>query len=77
MKRVEASPDVVEKIQTFQRMPFNQFKELVKSGQITSMIKLKKPRTIFYDEKTCNFLYLNPYHGNFNKCGEWTELNEE
>ena len=51
MIRKEASPEVLEKIKTFER---------------------KQPRTIFYDQQTSNFLYLNPYHGDFQKCGEWS-----
>lgn len=71
MIRKNASPEVEEKIKSFERIEFNAFKELIKQGQIKPFCKLKQPRTIFYDQDTANFLYLNPYYGDFSKCGEW------
>ena len=73
MERKEASPEVVDKISKFERIPFDQFKELVRTGDIVQSCKLKTPRTIFYDHDTQHFVYLNPYHGEFQKCGEWNE----
>ena len=77
MIRKEASPDVIEKIKTFGRVPFDQFKELIRMGEIIPTVKLKTPRTIFYDGNTRNFLYINPYYGEFQKCGEWSNLINE
>jgi hypothetical protein len=73
MERKEVTPDVLKKIKTFERIDFEAFKALVVSGEIVQTCKLKVPRTIFYDDETCNFLYLNPYHGNFQKCGYWND----
>ena len=71
MIRKNASPEVEQKIKSFERIDFIAFKELINQGQIRELCKLKQPRTIFYDQETANFLYLNPYFGNFCKCGEW------
>jgi hypothetical protein len=71
MIRKNASPEVEEKIKSFERIDFAAFKELINQGQVKQFCKLKKPRTIFYDQQTANFLYLNPYHATFQKCGEW------
>tara|TARA_R110002074_G_scaffold357707_1_gene529962 strand:- start:2049 stop:2309 length:261 start_codon:yes stop_codon:yes gene_type:complete len=71
MERKEASPEVVEKINKFERISFNQFKSLVDTGLIKPSCKLKTPRTIFFDSDTEHFVYLNPFHGAFQKCGEW------
>lgn len=73
MNRKEITPEVLKKIKSFDRIDFDQFKELVKVGTIQPTCNLKTPRTIFYDDETCNFLYLNPYHGDFQKCGYWNE----
>lgn len=73
MERKEVTPDVLKKIKTFEKIDFEAFKELVVLGEIVQTCKLKVPRTIFYDYETCNFLYLNPYHGNFQKCGYWND----
>jgi hypothetical protein len=73
MKRREATPEVLEKIKSLERIPFETFKELVSVGKIINTCNLKTARTIFYDQETCNFLYLNPYYADFQKCGYWSE----
>ena len=71
MIRKDASPETLEKINSFCRMPFETFKELIALGDIIPSCKLKTSRTIFYDDSTEHFVYLNPYFGELVKCGEW------
>lgn len=67
------SPEVIEKIKTFDRIPFDTYKEMINNGNINPLCKLKTPRTIFFDSENDCFVYLNPYHSNFQKCGEWSD----
>lgn len=71
MERKEVSEEVLQKIKSFERISFEKFKNLVSGKIVIPFCKLKTPRTIFYDIETECFLYINPYWGNFQKCGEW------
>jgi len=71
MEKKEVNEEVLQKIKSFERINFEAFKNLVIGNSVIPFCKLKTPRTIFYDSETENFLYLNPYWGNFQKCGEW------
>ena len=69
MEKKTISNEVLEKIKTLPRIDFVAYNELIKQGQVIKLVKLKQPRTIFFDEETGFFLYINPYHLNFSKCG--------
>jgi len=71
MERKEVSEEVLQKIKSFERINFDAFKGLISDNAVIPFCKLKTPRTIFFDKETDSFLYLNPYWGNFQKCGEW------
>jgi hypothetical protein len=75
MEEKTISNEDLLKVKSLDRIDFHAFKELVKSGAVTAFCKFKVPRTIFFDEETGYFLYVNPYHKALCKCGEFT--NEE
>lgn len=65
----EISEETLAKIQNLARIDYDAFLELVKQEQVVKLVKLKKPKTIFYDEESKVFLYLNPFHKELNRCG--------
>jgi len=75
MEKKTISNEVLEKIKTLPRINFDTYLELINQGQVTRLVKLKQPRTIFFDEDTGYFLYVNPYHCNFSKCGTFKTEN--
>lgn len=72
-KKKSLSDEDANRLLKMDRMSFEQYTELVKSGNIVSFIKFKSPKTIFIDPETHVFLFINPYHGNFVPCGVWRE----
>ena len=77
MEQKTISNEVLERIKTLPRIDYLAYLELIKQGQITRLARLKQPRTIFFDEETGYFLYLNPYHLHLSKCGTFkTDSNE-
>lgn len=69
METKTISNETLERIKELPRIDYLAYLELVKQGQVEKLVKFKKPRTIFFDENTGFFLYLNPYHLNLCKCG--------
>jgi len=69
METKEISKETLEKVKTLPRIDFLAYKELITQKQVRPLVKLKSPRTIFYDEDSKMFLYLNPFHKEINKCG--------
>jgi hypothetical protein len=65
----EISEETLAKIENLPRIDFNAFIELVSQKQVKKLVKFKKPKTIFYDEESKVFLYLNPFHKELNRCG--------
>ena len=65
----EISAETLAKIQNLPRIDYDAFVELVKQEQVVKLVKFKKPKTIFYDEESKVFLYLNPFHKELNRCG--------
>lgn len=65
----EISEETLAKIQNLPRIDYDAFVELVKQEQVIKLVKFKKPKTIFYDEESKVFLYLNPFHKELNRCG--------
>lgn len=65
----EISEETLQKVKSLPRIDFNAFTELVNQKQVIKLVKFKKPKTIFYDEESKVFLYLNPFHKELNRCG--------
>jgi hypothetical protein len=65
----EISEETLQKVKSLPRIDFNAFIELVSQKQVKKLVKFKKPKTIFYDEESKVFLYLNPFHKELNRCG--------
>ena len=76
MENITISKETLERVKTLPRFDYVAYQILVTSKQVESYIKFKKPRTIFFDEETCRFLYLNPYHKHLQICGKFTEESE-
>ena len=69
----EIDAEVLGKVKSLPRIDFDAFTALHISGQVKRLKKLKKRRTIFFDEETGYFLYLNPLYKQLHKCGEFIE----
>ena len=69
MEQKTISNEVLQKINTLPRISYSAYLELIKQGQVIRLVKLKSPKTIFFDEETGLFLYMNPYHQQLSKCG--------
>lgn len=69
MEEKTISKETLEKVKSLPRIDYNAFIELINQKQVKQLVKFKKPKTIFYDEETKLFLYLNPFHKEFSKCG--------
>ena len=65
----EISEETLAKIQNLPRIDYDAFIELVNQKQVRKLVKFKKPKTIFFDEESKVFLYLNPFHKELNRCG--------
>ncbi len=76
MEEKTISKETLERVKTLPRFDYVAYQILVTSKQVESFIKFKKPRTIFFDEETCKFLYLNPYHKHLQICGRFIEDEE-
>ena len=75
MEQKTISNETLEKIKTLPRIDYQAYLELIKQGQVMPVVKLKKARTIFFDELTGWFLYVNPYHLSLCKCGTFKTEN--
>jgi len=73
MEIKEISPETLEKIKTLPRIDYTAYVELINQKQVIRLAKLKTPRTIFFDEESGFFLYMNPYHRDLCKCGTFNE----
>ena len=65
----EISEETLAKIQNLPRIDYDAFVELVNQKQVRKLVKFKNPKTIFFDEESKVFLYLNPFHKELNRCG--------
>lgn len=65
----EISEETLAKIENLPRIDYDAFVELVNQKQVRKLVKFKKPKTIFFDEESKVFLYLNPFHKELNRCG--------
>lgn len=73
MEEKTISNEVIERVKTLPRIDYQTYLELINQGQVIKLVKLKSPRTIFFDEETGLFLYLNPYHLSLCKCGTFKD----
>lgn len=71
MEVKEISEETLTKMKTLPKIKFSAFQELINKGQVIRLVKLKHPKTIFFDEETEMFVYLNKYHGALCKCGKF------
>jgi hypothetical protein len=69
MEEKTISKETLEKVKSLPRIDYYAFIELINQKQVKQLVKFKKPKTIFYDEESKLFLYLNPFHKEFSKCG--------
>jgi hypothetical protein len=77
MEEKTIQKETLEAIKTLPRIDYLAYVELINQGQLIRLVKLKKPRTIFFDEESGFFLYINPYHKNFSRCATFkTDLDE-
>ena len=73
MEEKTISIETLERVKTLPRFDYIAFQMLVTQKQVKRCVKFTKPRTIFFDEETNCFLYLNPFHLYLQKCGEFIE----
>jgi len=73
MERKTISNETLERVKTLPRIGYDTYSELIRQSQVKRIVKLKSPKTIFFDEEKGCFLYLNPYHGDLFVCGIFNE----
>lgn len=73
METKEISPETLKRIKTLDRISWETYLELIELGEIKRTIKLKHPKTIFYDEIGDCFVYLNPVYKKLNRCAVFTK----
>ena len=73
MEEKTISNEVLERVKTLPRIDYRAYCELINQGQVLRLVKLKTPKTIFFDEESGFFLYLNPYHLQLFKCGTFID----
>ncbi len=76
MEQKTISNEILERVKTLPRIDYVAYQLLITRKQVKSLIKFKKPRTIFFDKEDGYFYYLNPYHKNLHKCGNFIEESE-
>lgn len=76
MEEKTISNETLERIKSLPRIEYDQYLELINQGQIKRLAKLRKPRTIFFDEETGLFLYINHWHMALCKCGVFNIEND-
>lgn len=76
MEQKTISNETLLRVKTLPRFDYIAYQMLVTSKQVESYVKFKRPRTIFFDEEICRFLYLNPYHKELHICGKFIEESE-
>ena len=77
METKEISPETLKKIKTLDRISWETYQGLIELGEIKRTIKLKHPKTIFYDEISDCFVYFNPVYKKLNRCAIFTnKINE-
>lgn len=73
MRKTEITQETKDQMKRLPKMDYKTYLALIEQKQVTRLAKLKYPRTIWFDEETGMFIYLNPYHQALCKCGRFTE----
>lgn len=73
MYREEIDHETLIKVKSFERLTYDAYIELINQKVLKRIKKLRSRRTIFFDQETKVFLYLNPYSKNLNVCAVFTE----
>ena len=68
MEQQEITPEVLKRVKTLERINWESYLKLIENGTVKRTRKLKKPRTIFYDEDGDCLVYLNPFLRQFQCC---------
>lgn len=68
MEKQEITPEVLKRVKTLPRISWESYIKLIENETIKPTRKLKKPRTIFYDEEGDCLVYLNPFLNKFQRC---------
>ena len=76
METKTISNETLQRVKSLPRIDYLAFQLLVTSKQVKCWIKFTKTRTIFFDEETGFFLYLNPYHKHLQACGKFIDESE-
>ena len=76
METQTISEETLARVKSLPRIDYDAFTELVTSNQVKRLIKFKSPKTIFFDEETRFFLYLNPVQKILVNCGKFIEESE-
>ena len=76
MEKKTISNETLKRVKTLPRIDYIAFQMLVTQKQVKRLIKFTKPKTIFFNEEQNCFLYLNPFHCELFKCGEFIEETE-
>jgi hypothetical protein len=74
MEEKTIQKETLERIKTLPRIDYLAYLELINQGQVKRLQKLKKPRTIFFEEESGCFLYFNSYYQDFSKCGIFKDV---
>ena len=77
MEEKTIQKETLERIKTLPRIDYLAYLELINQGQVKRLQKLKKPRTIFFEEESGCFLYFNSYYQDFSKCGIFKDVINE
>lgn len=73
MYREEIDHETLLKVKSLERLTYDAYVELINQKVLKRLKKLKSRRTIFFDQETKSFLYLNPYSKSLNICAVFTE----
>lgn len=68
METKKISEETIKRIKTLNRISWESYLELIKTGTVKRTVKLKNPKTIFYDDIGDCFVYLNPVYNKLNRC---------
>jgi hypothetical protein len=73
MEKKTISEETLKRVKTLPRIDYLTYLELINQKQVIRLVKLKRARTIFFDEELDSFLYLSPYHLCLCECGKFND----
>lgn len=68
MEEPTISEETLKRVKTLERISWESYLEMIRLGVVKRTIKLKTPKTIFYDEENDCLIYLNPRYKKLNRC---------